>query len=205
MNCGPSLRSLGALVLLAAGLVGCAGAAGRRDVSSWMEARGADLMDVFGLRLAAGVGVGGWVRVTEYAQLGFMVRGPAESRLVIASETARPDDFRVRGLPCLVVGTIGRYGGVWYEGTSEVYLPGWSNRDGPTSPVLRDPIAGVVPLDGRADNWRHSIGVGAHLLLAGAEFELRPFEAVDFVAGLLSGYDPSGDDVPVDAGSDARN
>jgi hypothetical protein len=191
-------RGLRARLLLAllGATAACAGPAGRRDVSSWMEARGADFMDVFGLRLAAGVGLGVYARATEYMQLGVMYRGPAESRLVVSSETPHTEDFRVRGVPCVVAGTIGRYGGLWYENTREVMLPLYDNRDEPQSPIRREVIAGVVSLDGSADDWRGSIGVGVHALLIGGEFEVRPWQAVDFLAGLI-GYDPSGDDVPV--------
>jgi hypothetical protein len=190
-------RGLRAGLLLALlGACACAGPAGRRDVSSWMEARGADFMDVFGLRLAAGVGLGAYVRATEYMQLGVMYRGPAESRLVVSSETPHTEDFRVRGVPCVVAGTIGRYGGLWYENTREVMLPLYDNRDEPQSPIRREIIAGVVSLDGSADDWRGSFGLGFHALLIGGEFEVRPWQAVDFLAGLI-GYDPSGDDVPV--------
>jgi hypothetical protein len=186
----------GLLLALLGATAACAGPAGRRDVPSWMEARGADFMDVFGLRLAAGVGLGVYARATEYLQLGVMYRGPAESRLVVSSETPHTEDFRVRGVPCVVAGTIGRYGGLWYENTREVMLPLYDNRDEPQSPIRREVIAGVVSLDGSADDWRGSIGVGVHALLIGGEFEVRPWQVVDFLAGLI-GYDPSGDDVPV--------
>jgi hypothetical protein len=193
-----------ALVALALCSPGCAGLSGRRDASSWLEARGADFMDIFGARLGLGVGFGVWVRATQYAQLGLMLRGPADSRLVVASETAHSEDFRLRSVPCLMMGTIGRYGGVWFESSKELMLPFWSNRDAAVSPIWREVLAGVVPVDGRDDDWRYSLGAGAHLLLAGFEFELRPWEAIDFLAGL-AGYDPSGDDVPVvwDAGSES--
>jgi hypothetical protein len=175
---------------------GCAGLAGRRDAVSWLEARGADAMDVFGVRLGVGVGLGAWFRATEYLQLGVMFRGPGESRLVISSETPHDDDFRARGVPCVMAGTIGRYGGLWFESTSEVMVPLYSNRDDTQSPIRREVVAGVVSPDGREDDWRGSFGVGAHLLLLGAEVELRPWQVLDFLAGL-AGYDPSGDDVPV--------
>ena len=184
------------LLALLCASAACAGPAGRRDVSSWMEARGADFMDVFGIRVAAGVGLGAYVRLTEYVQLGVMYRGPAESRLVVSSETAHTEDFRVRGVPCVVAGTIGRYGGLWYENTREVMVPGYDNREEPQSPIRREVIAGVVSLDGSADGWRDSFGVGLHALLIGGEVEARPWQLVDFLAGLV-GYDPSGDDVPV--------
>ncbi len=196
-----SRRALALLLLLPVLLAsGCAGLTGRRDVGSWFEARGADVMDVFGVRLGVGVGVGAFVRATEYAQLGFMVRGPSEATLVGASETSRSDSFRVRSVPCLELGTIGRYGGLWYDSTREVMLPGWSSRDAARSPIRREIIAGFVPVDGRLDDWRGEIGVGLHVFVFGFEAELRPFEVVDLLGGLV-GYDPSGDDVPV-AGSD---
>jgi len=66
-------RTLLAVLLLAA-LPACAGSAGRRDLGSWFEARGADLMDVVGVRVAVGIGLGGYVRATEWAQLGLMRR-----------------------------------------------------------------------------------------------------------------------------------
>jgi len=193
----------GLLLILAASSAACAGPAGRRDPSSWLEARGADLMDVFGVRVAVGVGLGAYVRATEYCAFGVLFRGPAESRLVVSSETPHTEDFQVRGVPCVVAGTIGRYGGLWYETSHEVMLPLYDNRDDPQSPIHREVIAGVVSVDGRADNWRGSVGVGIHAFLAGAEFEVRPLQAFDFLAGLV-GYDPAGDDVPVvgEGGSD---
>ena len=194
----PLKRSLLALLLAPALALsgGCAGLTGPRDAGSWLGARGADMMDVVGVRLGVGVGLGAYVRITQSAQLGFMLRGPAETELVGASETARNDSFEVRGVPCVMVGTIGRYGGLWSERSSEVMIPFYSTRDALHSPIRRAIIAGVVPLDGRADNWRGEIGAGLHLVILGAEAEVRPLELVDFFAGLL-GYDPSGDDVPV--------
>ncbi len=191
-------RGCALLLALCAGLPSCAAPAGPRDTSSWLEARGADLMDVFGLRLSAGVGLGVWVRATEAVQLGFMARGPAERDLVAASAMQGADSFRVRSVPVLVIGTIGRYGGVWTETSREVLLPGYSNRDELRSPITREIIAGVVSETGQEDDWRGSLGVGAHLVLFGAEFEVRPWQVVDFLAGLILGYDPSGDDVPVE-------
>jgi hypothetical protein len=191
------------LAPLLAVLGGCAGLTGPRDAVSWLGARGADMMDVVGLRLGVGVGLGAYARVTESAQLGFMLRGPAETQLVGASESARDDSFEVRGVPCVMVGTIGRYGGLWSERSREVMIPFYSTRDGVYSPIHRSIIAGVVPLDGAADNWRGSVGAGLHAVILGAEAEVRPWELLDFLAGLL-GYDPSGDDVPVgEAGSGA--
>jgi hypothetical protein len=101
-----------------------------------------------------------------------------------------------------MAGTIGRYGGLWFESTSEVMVPLYSNRDDTQSPIRREVVAGVVSPDGREDDWRGSFGVGAHLLLLGAEVELRPWQVLDFLAGL-AGYDPSGDDVPVVWSADA--
>jgi hypothetical protein len=95
-----------------------------------------------------------------------------------------------------MAGTIGRYGGLWFENTREVMLPLYDNRDDPQSPIRREIVAGLVSLDGRGDDWRGSFGAGVHALLVGGEFEVRPWQAVDFLAGLI-GYDPSGDDVPV--------
>ena len=178
---------------------GCAGLTGRRDVGSWFEARGADLMDVFGARVSVGVGLGAYVRATQYAQLGFMLRGPAESTLVGASEGSRADSFRLRSVPCLMFGTIGRYGGLWFDSTREFMVPGWSSRDEPRSPIRRDVVAGIVPVEGLQDDWRGEIGLGVHLLLVGFEIEVRPWQFIDFLGGLV-GYDPSGDDVPVAGG-----
>ena len=193
-----------ALVLALPALLatGCAGPTGRRDAGSWLEARGADLMDVFGVRAGVGVGLGAYVRATEYAQLGFMLRGPSESTLGSASEASLGDSFRVRSVPCLMFGTIGRYGGVWFDSTREFMVPGWSSRDEPRSPIRRDTVAGIVPPEGQQDDWRGEIGIGVHLLLVGVEIELRPWQLVDFLGGLV-GYDPSGDDVPV-AGAGAE-
>jgi len=47
-------------------------------------------------------------------------------------------------------------------------------------------------------NWRGSVGGGVHLLLVGVAAEVNPYEIYDFLGGLV-GYDPSGDDVPVDS------
>ncbi len=183
--------------------LGCAGATGRLDVGSWFEARGADLMDTVGVRVGVGVGLGAYARVTRYAQLGFMFRGPAERSLVGGSESARSQDFQPRALPCLMFGTIGRYGGLWTENTRELMLPGWSNRDGLRSPIQRESLSGSVSHDGSADGWEHELAVGLHVILLGAEVGVRPFQIVDFFAGLF-GYDPSGDDVPVGADDGAE-
>jgi hypothetical protein len=194
-----ALRALLLVTLLPT--VGCAGVTGRLDVGSWFEARGADLMDTVGVRVGVGVGLGAYVRATKYAQLGFMLRGPAERSLVGGTDSERGEEFRARALPSLMFGTIGRYGGLWTENSRELMLPGWSNRDGPRSPIQREPIAGFISQDGSDDRWEHEIGVGLHVILLGAELSVRPWQIVDLFAGLF-GYDPSGDDVPVDeAGS----
>jgi hypothetical protein len=159
----------------------------------WVEARGADLMDVFGVRLAFGAGLGIYVRATEYAQLGFVIRGPSEGGL------PKPEDVELRSVPCLVVGTIGRYGGAWFETSSEYMFPAWSTRDSDLLYIHRKVIVGYVSPHGRLDAWRGAVGGGVHLLLVGVEAEVFPFEIVDFIAGLV-GYDPSGDDVPVVSG-----
>ena len=179
-----------ALVLAAAVAPGCISSAGPRDTRSWFEARGADLMDTFGVRLAVGAGLGAYVRVTEYAQFGGMMRGPGEATL------PRPEGATVRSVPCFMVGTIGRYGGAWFDSTREFMLPGWSSRDSDALYIEREIIAGYVSPYGRRDDWRGSVGAGLHVLLVGAEAEIRPWEIYDFLAGLV-GYDPSGDDVPV--------
>ena len=201
---GGAVRARRASVLsrlvLAVGLAGaasgCAGLTGPRDTGSWLEARGADFMDIFGVRLAVGPGLGAYVRATEYLQLGAMYRGPSESQLVGAADSPGEDSFRVRGVPCLMFGTIGRWGGLWTERSREVMVPGYSNRDEPRSPIRRESIAGIVPEDGRADNWRASFGLGVQVVILGAEAEVRPLEIFDFLGGLV-GYDPATDDVPV--------
>ena len=191
-----SRARLAPALLLLALLPACVGGTGRRDVGSWMEARGADFMDMVGVRVGVGVGLGVYVRATEWLQLGFMRRGPTETSLVGGSGTVREESFRVRGVPCAMFGTIGRYGGLWTESTREVMLPGYSNRFDVVSPIRREIIAGVVPLDGLADDWEASFGLGVHAIVLGLEAEVRPLQIVDFIAGLL-GYDPAGDDVPV--------
>lgn len=147
-------------------------------------------MDVVGVRVGLGVGLGVYARVTQLMQLGFMLRGPSERFL------PRPKDVQVRAVPCFMVGTIGRYGGAWFDTTSEVMLPGWSTRDSELFYIDREVIAGYVTPHGRGDRWRWSVGAGVHVVLAGVEVEVRPFEVLDLLAGLL-GYDPSSDDVPV--------
>jgi len=156
----------------------------------WVEARGADFMDIFGVRVAFGAGLGAYVRVTEYAQLGFQLRGPSEEGL------PKPRDSDLRSVRCVVVGTNGRYGGAWYESSREYMFPGWSTRNSDLLHIDREVIAGYVSPHGRLDAWRGAVGAGLHLLLIGAEAEVHPFEIIDFVAGI-AGYDPSGDDVPV--------
>jgi hypothetical protein len=191
----PRLRAPTALLLLAL-LPACVGGTGRRDVGSWMEARGADFMDMLGVRVAVGVGLGAYVRATEWLQLGFMRRGPLDTSLVGGSGSVREDSFQVRAVPCAMFGTIGRYGGLWTETSREFMLPGYSNRDDVVSPIHREIVAGVVSVDGRGDDWQYSFGAGVHAVILGVEAEVRPLQIFDFFAGLL-GYDPSGDDVPV--------
>jgi hypothetical protein len=194
-------RALGLLLLL---LAGCAGPAGRRDFGGYFQARGADFMDIFGLRIAVGIGLGAYVRATEWVQLGMMWRGPSETSLVGNSGSVRTEGFRVRGVPCAMFGTIGRYGGLWSEYSHEVMLPGYTNRNDVVPPIRREIFAGVVPTDGLADDWEASFGVGVHAVVLGVEAEVRPLQFFDFLAGLL-GYDPSGDDVPVlESGEAAR-
>jgi len=184
------------LVLLAALLPACVGPAGRRDLGSWLEARGADAMDVVGLRVSAGIGLGAYVRATEWAQLGLMRRGPAETDLVGGSGTVREEGFRVRGVPCAMFGTIGRWGGLWTESSREIMLPAYSNRGDVVPPIRREVVAGAVSLDGLQDDWRYAFGAGVHALILGVEAEVRPVQVLDFLGGLV-GYDPAGDDVPV--------
>lgn len=169
---------------------GCISATGPRDARGWFEARGADLMDVVGVRVSLGTGLGVYARATRYIQFGAMWRGPTERDLPY------PKDTKMRSVPTVEFGTIGRYGGVWYEESREFMLPGWSTRDVEPLWINRDVIAGYVTPHGSGDEWEQSIGVGAHLLLIGAELEVRPWELIDFLAGL-GGYDPSTDDVPV--------
>lgn len=189
-------RPLAAVLLLAALLPGCVSAAGRRDLGSWLEARGADAMDVVGLRIGVGIGLGAYVRATEWAQLGLMRRGPSESSLVGGSGSVREEGFRVRGVPCAMFGTIGRWGGLWTESSREIMLPAYSNRGDVIPPIRREIVAGAVSLDGSQDDWRWSLGAGVHAVILGLEAEVRPMQVLDFLGGLL-GYDPSGDDVPV--------
>jgi len=179
-----------AAALLLTLTAGCVSASGPRDTAGWLEARGADFMDMFGVRLGFGAGLGAYVRVTEYAQLGFMMRGPDQREL------PKPEDTNLRSVPCLMVGTIGRYGGAWFDATRELMVPGWSSRDRDGLYIDREVIAGYVSPHGRLDNWRGSVGGGVHLLLIGAAAEVNPYEIFDFLGGLV-GYDPSGDDVPV--------
>jgi hypothetical protein len=194
---GRAMRRPLAAVLLLAVLPACVGPAGRRDLGSWLEARGADAMDVVGVRLGVGIGLGAYVRATEWAQLGLMRRGPADSALVGGSSgSVRDEGFRVRGVPCAMFGTIGRWGGLWTETSREIMLPAYSNRGDVVPPIRREVVAGAVPLDGLADDWRFAFGAGVHAVILGVEAEVRPLQVLDFLGGLL-GYDPSGDDVPV--------
>lgn len=181
-------RLLLPVLLLAA--AGCVSPAGPRDTAGWFSARGADLMDVVGVRVMLGPGLGVYVRATEYAQLGAVFRGPSERTV------PTPEGQAIRSVPCFVFGTIGRYGGAWFERASEVMLPGWSSRDDDPLLIDREVVAGIVPLHGEDDRWRASFGAGVHLLLVGVEAEVRPLQVLDLLAGLV-GYDPSGDDVPV--------
>jgi len=173
---------------------GCISSAGPRDTIGWLEARGADVMDVVGVRVALGTGLGAHVRATRYLALGATWIGPTEREL------PHPKDGHLRSVPCFVFGTIGRYGGAWFEASKEYMLPGWSTRDVDPLFIEREVIAGYVTPHGEADNWEQAFGVGAHLFLVGADVEVRPWEILDFVAGLV-GYDPSSDDVPVDTSS----
>jgi hypothetical protein len=185
-------RPLAVLVILLAVAPGCA-ATGARDVSGWAEARGADLMDVIGLRVAVGPGLGVYARVTEVLQLGYLSMGRAELYL------PSPSDASLRSFPAVVFGLRGRYGGIWFESSTEIMLPGFSNRDYEVAivrerPIQRESIAGYVTPHGEYDNWEYEVGVGVHLFVLGVQAELRPFEVIDLLAGLL-GYDPAGDDV----------
>jgi len=184
-------------LLVATGVLaapGCVSPTGPRDTLGWLEARGADLMDVVGVRVGIGPGLGAYVRATEFVQLGFLLRGPSER------DIPSPNHAELRSVPCFMFGTIGRYGGAWFESTHEFMLPGWSTRDEAGDPIAREVLAGYVSPQGREDRWREAVGVGVHALLVGAEVEVRPFQLFDFLVGLV-GYDPSADDVPVDLSS----
>ena len=190
----PRIRSRRSHTLSLAVLVlacGCSSLPGRRDVSSWFEARGADLMDIASVRVGLGVGLGGYARATHIVQLGFMSRGPADVRSIEGPATDSGAATRPRAVPVWMFGTWGRYGGAWWDSTREIMLPGYSVRD-----VRREVLAGRVSPDGLDDPWRSSFGVGVHAILLGLEAEVRPFEAIDFV-GAFFGLDPSGDDVPI--------
>ena len=186
--------SVRALVLaVAACLTGCA-STGPQDFTGWAEARGADFMDVFGVRIALGPGLGAAVRVTEAFQLGYIAMGQTELSL------PSPTGVSLRGFPALVFGLRGRYGGLWYESSEELLLPGFSSRDYEVNttrdqPIQRESIAGYVTPHGQYDNWRYEIGAGLHFFVAGIQAEVRPLELLDLLAGLL-GYDPAGDDLP---------
>lgn len=186
-----------ALLLVAAALPACAttrpGWAG-----DWVADRGADAMDLVGLRVSLGPGLGVYARATGWVQLGILKRGRGDQDL------PAPKGGTLRAVPCVSVGTIGRYGGIWFESCGEAFLPGWAGRserfaieDGPA--VDREPIVGYVSPHGERDLWEQSFGAGVHLLLAGAEVELRPWQLADFLAGLV-GYDPSGDDLSPEVG-----
>jgi hypothetical protein len=190
-------RLIACLVLAAAMAPGCAVSQGRRDPPGWLAARGADFMDIVGLRVYVGPGLGAYVRATQYVQLGILKKGPGEQDL----PAPKGDDLRA--IPCVGFGTIGRYGGLWLEGSSEVMFPGWSSRDRAPSAesplaIRRETLAGYVAPHGELDMWRESFGLGAHLLLAGVEAEVRPFQLIDFLGGI-AGYDPAGDDLPDDS------
>ena len=188
------LRLAPFLALFACLGTGCAVSQGPTDGPGWLEARGADFLDMFGVRLSLGAGLGAYARATEFAQLGFMKKGPAEQDL------PAPQGGSARAVPCVVIGNIGRYGGMWFESSTEGMLPGWSTRDivreVESRPlIVRENISGYVTPHGEYDDWRWSLGLGLHLIVAGLEAELRPLQIVDFFAGI-AGFDPAGDDLP---------
>lgn len=191
--------SLARMICLAGALLsagGCASSGTSSGAPSWAAARGADFMDIFGVRVAIGPGLGIYVRATRYAQLGMIRKGPGERNL------PAPKGGSSRSVPYIAAGTIGRYGGLWFEESAEIMLPGWSSRDSGNRvaalyTIEREPIAGYVTPDGTRDNWDESFGGGVHLLLVGAEGEVRPYQLFDFFAGLF-GYDPAGDDLGSD-------
>jgi hypothetical protein len=185
-------RQLAVLLILLAVAPGCA-TTGARDLPGWAEARGADLMDVIGLRVALGPGLGAYLRLTEVAQLGYLSIGEAELYL------PSPQGASLRAFPAVVFGLRGRYGGLWFESSTEFMLPGFSTRDYTVvnvreRPIQRESIAGYVTPNGEYDDWRYELGLGVHLIVVGIQFEVRPLQGIDFIAGLL-GYDPAGDDV----------
>lgn len=186
-----SVSRLCTVLALAAALASCASPTGRRDVGSWLEARGADTMDLVGVRIALGAGLGAYVRATEIVQGGFMRRGSQDAQYIGTTER------RLRAVPCVMFGTIGRWGGLWFDTHDEFMFPTYSSRDhGDLPAIQREVLAGAVTTDGSGDRLEWSFGAGVHALLVGAEVEVRPFEILDLLAGLL-GYDPSSDDIPV--------
>ncbi|RKY19717.1 MAG: hypothetical protein DRQ55_10030 [Planctomycetota bacterium] len=189
------------LLLIASAAPGCRVTGGRQDTPGWLSARGADFMDVFGIRAGLGPGLGAYARATEYLQLGFIKKGPGERDL------PAPKGGSPRAFPCFMFGTIGRYGGAWFEGSTEVMFPAWSSRDRERtadSPLAieREVLAGYVSPHGELDMWRESFGLGAYVLLVGVEAEVRPYQLFDFLAGV-AGFDPAGDDMPADSGAAA--
>ncbi len=184
--------------MLAALLVcfACAAPSGPRDPTSWLQARGADLMDTVGVRLSFGPGLGLILRPTQALQIGALGRGALEREF--SSGGSGTGNTEARGIPSYVIGTIGRWGGLWTEFHREGALPGFSTRERRETGVRRGPIAGAVSWNGEEDRWRWSVGFALHLLAVGVDAEVRPVEVFDFLAGLV-GFDPSSDDTPVSA------
>lgn len=161
-------------------LCGCAqtGEPGsRHSAGSWLRARALDLVDVASARVAVGPALLVHARITRFVQVGVGHVGRLEG--VKAG-------FR---LPVHFLGwTSAREGGLWTERRAEFGLGPAYVCEAEVHSLFGNVSRGPPETRGPWD-----IGAALHLALAGLEVDVRPLEALDFLAGLV-GADPSGDD-----------
>ncbi len=147
-------------------------------IGGWFSARGLDLAEIASVRVGVGPGLLANARITRFVAVGAGRLGPAITNLF---------GFWV---PCWQFGSCRREIGLWTERRVELGLSTLYSID-----VDAVPLAGNRRTFGMEARGTFDVGAELYLALVGLAAEVRPDEALDFVAGIF-GFDPAGDDPP---------
>ncbi len=142
----------------------------------YLKKRGLDLLDMFSFRITFGPGIRAHARVTKPLQIGLGYMGPNESKTMGST-------FSV-----YKIGYLKREGGLWEEDTVELGIGPFYYYD-----TRGRRIGGNKTVFSEDDRRLWDVGAALHLLLAGAEAEVRIDEILDFVTGFF-GIDLLDDD-----------